>query len=55
MAKNLNDILKNKENNDKKEALDNIKYKAKDEEEKLKEKQKISKKKMKKKFYKWSN
>ena len=35
MSKTFNDILKNKENNNKKKTLDNIKDKAKDEDEKL--------------------
>ena len=53
MAKNLNDILKNKENNDKKEALDNIKDKAKDEDEKLTHKAKDFQEKNTNKIYKW--
>ena len=38
LAKKLNDILKKKEDEDKKEALDNIKDKIKDDEEKLNDK-----------------
>ena len=53
MSKTFNDILKNKENNNKKKTLDNIKDKAKDEDEKLTHKAKDFQEKNTKKIYKW--
>ena len=52
LSKTFNDILKNKENNNKKKTLDNIKDKAKDEDEKLTHKAKDFQEKNTKKIYK---